>query len=142
MANISESMNGGDGPTHATANSVDLSSSKKIPNLANQPKETKDPKDPLCFPPGFTSAKYREFIAGATKIVGEGNVTVITNAEQLTHEHYIDPSKAHDMHNIVDKTYFVASAVLCPREVPDVQEIMRLCNQFGMPVWPFSIGRK
>jgi FAD/FMN-containing dehydrogenase len=85
---------------------------------------------------------YQEFIVAAQQIVGEHNVMVVTDSAQLTHEHYIDPSKAHDMHNIVDKTYFIASAVLCPREVPDVQDIMRLCNQFEMPVWPFSIGRK
>lgn len=48
----------------------------------------------------------------------------------------------HDMHNVVDKEYFVASAVLCPESVPHVQDIMRLANEMDIPVWPFSIGRK
>ena len=45
------------------------------------------------------------------------------------------------MFHIIDKEYFVASAVVAPRDVPDVQAIMRLCNEFEIPCWPFSIGR-
>ncbi len=37
--------------------------------------------------------------------------------------------------------FFVASAVVCPRNVPELQEMMRLCNAHKMPVWPFSAGR-
>jgi len=125
-----------DGPTSKP------SSSKKIPNLPTQPKESQHSGGPLTLPPGFTSEVYDEFVAAARQIVGEQNVTVITDAAQLSLEHYTDPSKVHDMHNVVEKTYFVASAVLCPRDVKDVQDIMKLCNHFEMPVWPFSIGRK
>jgi hypothetical protein len=125
-----------DGPT------AKPSSSKKIPNLPTQPKESQHSGGPLTLPPGFTSEVYDEFIAAARQILGEQNVTVITDVAQLSLEHYTDPSKVHDMHNVVEKTYFVASAVLCPRDVKDVQDIMKLCNQFEMPVWPFSIGRK
>jgi hypothetical protein len=117
-------------------------SSKKVPNPPHDPKETRNPNDPLSLPPGFSSEKYHEFVAAAEKVVGKENTLVITAAAQLTHEHYTDPSKVHDMHNIVEKTYFVASAVLSPRDVPEVQAMMRLCNEFDMPVWPFSIGRK
>ena len=39
------------------------------------------------------------------------------------------------------KAQFVSSAVVAPRNVPEVQAIMRLCNEFEIPVWPFSIGR-
>jgi hypothetical protein len=115
---------------------------KKVPNSVHESKESRNPNDPLTLPPGFSSEKYQEFIAAAGELVGKENVLVITDAAQLTHEHYTDPSKVHDMHNVVEKTYFIASAVLSPREVPEVQSIMRLCNEFEMPVWPFSIGRK
>lgn len=141
MVILNDSDNGGSLTKETMGNPVD-STTKKVPNFSHHSTKTQDPRDPICLPPGFTSEKYQEFITAAVQIVGSQNVTVITSAEQLTHEHYVDPSKAHDMHNIVEKTYFVASAVLCPREVPDVQEIMRLCNNFEMPVWPFSIGRK
>lgn len=116
--------------------------SKKVPNTPHESKNSRSPRDPLTLPPGFTSEKYEEFITAARKLVSDENVMVLTDAAQLTHEHYTDPSKAHDMHNVVEKTYFVASAVLTPMGVPEVQDIMRLCNEFEMPVWPFSIGRK
>lgn len=45
------------------------------------------------------------------------------------------------MYHVTPKEYFVSSAVVAPRNVPDVQAIMMLCNEFEIPVWPFSIGR-
>ena len=45
------------------------------------------------------------------------------------------------MYHVLPKQHFVSSAVAVPRDVPEVQEIMRLCNEFEIPVWPFSIGR-
>jgi hypothetical protein len=136
-------LNGGNNAPNGNPNKVTAkSSSKKVPNPNAEAKESRNPGSPLTLPPGFTPEKYVEFISAVQPIVGKENVNLITDAAQLTHEHYTDPSKAHDMHNVVEKTYFVASAVLCPRDVNDVQDIMRLCNQFEMPVWPFSIGRK
>ncbi|RAL60040.1 hypothetical protein DID88_000666 [Monilinia fructigena] len=37
--------------------------------------------------------------------------------------------------------YFVVSATIAPRNVEEVQAIVRLCNEFEIPLWPFSIGR-
>lgn len=45
------------------------------------------------------------------------------------------------MYHITTKEYLVASAVVAPRNVPEVQAIVRLCNDFEIPLWPFSIGR-
>jgi FAD/FMN-containing dehydrogenase len=45
------------------------------------------------------------------------------------------------MYHVLPKQYFVSSAVVAPRDIPEVQAIMRLCNEFEIPVWPFSIGR-
>lgn len=45
------------------------------------------------------------------------------------------------MYHVLPKAQFVSSAVVAPRNVPEVQAIMRLCNEFEIPVWPFSIGR-
>lgn len=45
------------------------------------------------------------------------------------------------MHAILERTYFVCSATISPRGVPEVQEFMRLFNEFDFPVWPFSVGR-
>lgn len=42
---------------------------------------------------------------------------------------------------VADKTFFVSSAIVAPRNVGEVQAIVRLCNEFEIPIWPFSIGR-
>lgn len=97
--------------------------------------------DPIALPPGITSEEYSEYIVKAKSIVGKENVTVITNKDELTNEQYTNPSKAHDMYHVFDKDYFVASAVIAPRKVAEVQAIMKLCNEYGIPIWPFSVGR-
>ena len=43
-------------------------------------------------------------------------------------------------HNFEDD-HFIASAVVMLRNVSEVQEIVRLCNEFKIPLWPISIGR-
>ena len=45
------------------------------------------------------------------------------------------------MHATLDRDYFVASVVISPRSMPEVQALMRLCNEFSMPAWPYSTRR-
>lgn len=104
----------------------------KAPRYAN---------DPIVLPPGISSQIFKDFTLKLAGVVGQENVTVISSVEELSHESYLEPGKAHDMFHILDKDHFVSSAVVAPRNVPDVQAIVRLCNEFEIPVWPFSIGR-
>lgn len=97
--------------------------------------------DPLTLPPGIGSKTFKDFTMQVADIVGQDNVTVITKAEELDKESYMDPSKVHDMFHILEEDYFISSAVVAPRCVREVQAIMRLCNEYEIPVWPFSIGR-
>ncbi|KAL3417591.1 vanillyl-alcohol oxidase [Phlyctema vagabunda] len=113
----------------------------RVPNPRRNEKAERVPGSPLTLPPGTSLEQFQRFIDRASDICGAEHVLVISEKSQLGHEHYTDPSKAHDMHNIVDKDYFVASAVLSPKDVPGVQDIMRLANELAIPVWPFSIGR-
>jgi len=138
---INDEPNGLNGTNTASGNhgSTSLEMSKKVPNVTDG---TRKSSDPLTLPPGISSDQFHEFIAAAEEICGKDNVTTVSDLAQLSHEHYTDPSKMHDMHNIVDEEYFVASAVVCPSKVPDVQILMRLANKMEIPVWPFSIGRK
>lgn len=101
----------------------------------------RDADDPLILPPGISSQRFKEFTLRLAGTVGEQNVTVISKVEELSQESYLQPSKAHDMFHVLEKQYFVSSAVVAPRNVPDVQAIMLLCNEYEIPVWPFSIGR-
>jgi FAD/FMN-containing dehydrogenase len=96
---------------------------------------------PLTLPPNTSSEKFTQFLARAAQIVDEHNVTVISRPEQFQQEEYMSPSRAHDMFHILDKAHFLASAVVAPKNVPEVQEFIRLVNEFEIPVWPFSMGR-
>lgn len=113
---------------------------KIVYGVPNDSSKTKS-GDPIALPPGTSSEEFVEYIKKAIAIVGEKNVTVIKNKDELSKEDYSDPSKAHDMYHVFDKDFFVASAVIAPRKVTEVQTIMKLCNEYGIPVWPFSVGR-
>lgn len=97
--------------------------------------------EPRCLPPNFTRADFENLIERVLGICGPENVTVISNDFALDDGDYTRPCKAHDMHAIYERDFFVSSAVVCPRNVPEVQQLMRLCNELKVPVWPFSIGR-
>jgi FAD/FMN-containing dehydrogenase len=96
---------------------------------------------PLVLPPGVEQAKFDAFIEKVTSVVGPENVNVVAGSDDLDKTEYLDPSKVHDTFNLFDADYFVSSAVVCPRKVTEVQDLMRLANEFAIPVWPFSIGR-
>lgn len=95
---------------------------------------------PMKLPPGTSWDEFRDFIQKAEETCGRENVRVIEKSEELIDGDYMHPCKGHDMHAILERDHFVASAVVFPREVPDVQAMMRLCNDFEIPVWPYSIG--
>ena len=120
-----------------TAGSGTASTAYRRPNGPNP----RTAGDPLTLPPGVSSETFKQFALRAAEVVGQDNVIVITKPEELQNEHYMEPSKVHDMYHVLDREYFVSSAVITPRGVPDVQAVMRLCNEFEIPVWPFSIGR-
>ncbi len=108
----------------------------RVPNDSSK----KSAGDPIALPPETSSEEFKEYIKKAIEIIGKENVNVITDKDKLTKENYTDSSKAHDMFHVFDKDYFVASAVVAPRKVIEVQAIMKLCNEYGIPAWPFSVG--
>ena len=117
-----------------------------------------DRQPPLVLPPKTSIDDFHQFMGRLEDIVGTENATVVSSDAEFEHEDYMDPSKAHDvslrwlheqlqeadwhqMYHVLPKQHFISSAVVAPRDVPEVQAIMRLCNEFEIPVWPFSIGR-
>lgn len=110
----------------------------KTPNGAAH---AKNKGDPIVLPPGIDSARFQEFITRTRAIVGGEDVLVIESEDQLVDGTYKEPNNTHDMHHLVERTYFVCSATVYPHDVPQVQDMMRLCNEFDIPVWPISIGR-
>lgn len=96
---------------------------------------------PIALPPNTSADVFQAYVKKAAAIVGEDNVTIISEPSELNKYDYFHPSKASDMFNICDNDYFLCSAVVSPRDVPDTQALMKLANEFTIPVWPFSVGR-
>lgn len=96
---------------------------------------------PVRLPPGISYETFSIFIQRAQSICTPSNIHVIEPSDPLHDGDYMHPCKGHDMHAILDRDYFVASAVISPRSVLEVQALMRPCNEFPMPVWPYSIRR-
>lgn len=103
------------------------------------------PDVPFVLPPNTTPSQFSAYLKRVRAIVGDENVTVVTSDDHpdlSSPTSYLSPAKAHDMYHILPKTYFLASAVVAPRSVPEVQALMRLSTELGnIPVWPFSAGR-
>ncbi|KAK6068101.1 vanillyl-alcohol oxidase [Seiridium cupressi] len=97
--------------------------------------------DPVVLPPRMSSRKFHDFIGRAVQVVGSENVTVIREPAHFSQQDYANPSRAHDMFHVLEKEHFLASAVVAPRHVPDVQDMMRLVNEFDIPIWPYSTGK-
>lgn len=113
------------------------SNGPKVPSARGQAKAG----EPLVLPPGIDSATFARFLEKTRQICGEENVTVVEKQEDLVDGTYKEPNKTHDMHHILDQEYFVCSATVAPRNVPQVQDMVKLCNEFEVPVWSFPIGR-
>ena len=96
---------------------------------------------PLVLPPAIDQATYARYLARVVEIVGHENVRVISSKDELEDGSYHNQPFTHDPHHILDQDYFVASAVVCPRSVPEVQDLVKLANEFSIPIWPVSIGR-
>ena len=96
---------------------------------------------PLSLPPGTSASKFHEYAVRVADIVGQENITIVSDPSELSRYEYLKPSKASDMFYLMDNDYFVCSAVVAPRDVPEVQALMKMANEFEIPVWPFSVGR-
>lgn len=76
---------------------------------------------PLVLPPEIDLESFNKFIDEVIALVGSEHVDVITSKSQIDDKSYEDPTYTHDPHHILDQEYFLASAVVAPRNVSDVQ---------------------
>lgn len=97
--------------------------------------------DPIVLPPKISSETFHKFIAEAKGISSSDNVTIVGSSEQFNKQDYLDPSKVHDMFHIAGKEHFISSAVITPRDVSEVQAVVKLANKYSVPLWPLSVGR-
>lgn len=95
---------------------------------------------PLALPPNTDQKTFANFMSDVHSIVGD-NVTVIESIDQLDDGSYHKQPYAHDPHYFLGKDQMLASAIVCPRSVPDVQAIVKVAGKYQIPLWPTSIGR-
>lgn len=96
---------------------------------------------PLVLPPRITREQYNEFISTCQSAVGSENIDVISSRDQIQDGDYLNPNYTHDPHHVLQQDFFLASAVIAPRSVADVQAIVTAANRYTVPLWPISIGR-
>lgn len=121
---------------HGTNDKIGENAAFRAPNGTSAAEMSATTK-PIILPPNTSLETFQAFIKRLGDTLTAENVTIVTSKDELTHENYMDPSKVHDMYHILEQDEFVASAVVAPRHVPDVQTIMRAANEFKIPVWPF-----
>ncbi|KAI4666561.1 uncharacterized protein J4E79_002600 [Alternaria viburni] len=95
---------------------------------------------PLALPPNVNSEVFDNFLT-ACHDVGRDNIEVISSASQIDDGNYMKPNYTHDPHHIMKQDFFLASAIIAPRNVADVQTIVKAANEYHVPLWPISIGR-
>jgi hypothetical protein len=108
---------------------------KEVPVVSPSPA---NPGIPLVMPPSTSTKRFEDYIVQAENICGSDNVKIITKAEE-TYEKLLGAVDILNL-NISDRDTLVLSAIVRPRKVSEAQEIVRLCNTFGIPVWSFSSG--
>jgi hypothetical protein len=52
---------------------------------------------PIRLPPNTSLEKFQDFMRRIADIVGTENATVVSSDAELQKDHYLDPSKAHDV---------------------------------------------
>lgn len=96
---------------------------------------------PIALPPNTTHETFAHFLSQVSETVGAENIKVLVSIDDLDDGSYLQQPFTHDGHHILDQDYFLASAVICPRSVPEIQALVRIANSFQIPLWPTSIGR-
>ncbi|KAK2038122.1 FAD binding domain-containing protein [Colletotrichum somersetense] len=96
---------------------------------------------PRVLPPDISIEKFQDFASSLQKAVGKDNLQIITQDTPLEDGDYITVDcQTHDMHRLYEREEFVGSAIIHPKNVADIQAILKLCNEFLVPVWTFSKG--
>ena len=92
------------------------------------------------LPPDVSAEDFDAALSEFRKIVGVDHVDVVDLAE-IQDGSYLKQPKTHDAFYMLDRDDLVASAVLRPGSTEDVQAIVKVANNYKIPIWVTSIGR-
>jgi 4-cresol dehydrogenase (hydroxylating) flavoprotein subunit len=85
----------------------------------------------VALPEGVSERDFKAALARFAEILGADNV--LTSEDRLAS--YMKIMVAED------ESKHAPSAVLLAREVPQIQKIVQVCNQYKVPIWTISTGR-
>ncbi|KAF4311966.1 FAD-linked oxidase [Botryosphaeria dothidea] len=94
---------------------------------------------PLALPPGISEQVFKNFIDRVTQLAPD--LTIVESKDQFQDGGYKEQPSSHDAFYVREKDAFIASAFVCPRSVDEVQHVVRAAGDFGIPIWPTSLGR-
>jgi len=83
------------------------------------------------LPPGLSAGQFEEVLARFREVVGED--WVLSSDEQL--------APFRDPYPMLDEEHFAPSAVVCPETPEQVQQLVRIANETGVPLSPISTGK-
>ncbi|GAA5887883.1 hypothetical protein JCM5296_001797 [Sporobolomyces johnsonii] len=120
----------------ATAIATDpMEGSEFRPNVGN----VETDKRVVTLPPDFSMETFTRAIDDLRGMIGHDYVVVSDGP--LNSGNYYHPPMASDGYALLDKDYFVGSAVAYPGSTAEVQAIVKWANRWVFPLWPVSIGR-
>jgi 4-cresol dehydrogenase (hydroxylating) len=85
----------------------------------------------LVLPPWISKDAYADALRGFEGVVGADWV-LATEEDRVTYM---------DAYALGDGSDHVASAAVAPKSVEEVQAILRIANQYKIPLWPVSRGK-
>ena len=84
------------------------------------------------LPPDVTGKQFDQALAAFHEAVGDNWVFADETAELIS---YRDP------YAIVDEAHFRPSASVAPDGVQEIQAVLKIANDFNIPLWPVSCGK-
>lgn len=84
------------------------------------------------LPPGISQDGFDKAIARYKGVVGDAQVY---SGDALTE--YIDPYELHEE----EGTRKMPSAAVRPKDIEELRNVLKISNEFGIPVWTFSRGK-
>jgi hypothetical protein len=84
------------------------------------------------LPPGLSQSAFDDALKEYEKAVGDDQVL---RGGSLTE--YIDPYELHEAEGIRK----MPSAAVRPKDVEELKNVLKVSNDFGIPVWTFSRGK-
>ncbi|KAF2123128.1 hypothetical protein BDV96DRAFT_593578 [Lophiotrema nucula] len=93
----------------------------------------------LPVPQGISLKAFLAAIEELKSVIGAQNVQL--NDKEVKNGWYMEHPNTHDMMPLLDSEEFIASAVVYPGSVEDVQAIVIWANKHLIPLSPISLGR-